>query len=164
MAEFALGNRDDAHDAVQDAMCALVERYAERPADDWPPLFYRILDRRITDQYRQRARSQRWFGLFRSGAQSQDEDAAQPDPLADAVARSDCEPEQRLLAAETISQIEAVIRALPSRQRQALLLRAWEGLDVRDTASALGCTEGTVKTHYSRALERLRSALGEDFQ
>lgn len=160
MAEFALGNRDDAHDAVQEAMCALVERYATRPPDEWAPLFYRILDTRITDEHRRRSAQRRWLGTRQRREVDDDEDA---DGLAVLPAAADWEPDVRYLNADTIARLDAAIRALPLRQRQVLLLRAWEGLDVRDTAAALGCAEGTVKAHHFRALERLRAATGDEF-
>lgn len=154
MAEYALGNRDDAHDAVQEAMCALVERYAERPPDEWAPLFYRVLDSRITDEYRRRARDSR---RLTPSAAHDDED----DTIALLPAAPDWQPDVRQLTAERVAQLDAAIRALPLRQRQVLLLRAWEGLDVRATAAALNCAEGTVKAHHFRALETLRNRMGE---
>ncbi len=161
MAEYALGHRDDAHDAVQEAMCALVERYADRPPAEWPPLFYRILDTRITDEHRRRATRRRWLSVF-TRAPAPDGDSQDDDPLDTVPAPPDWQPEQRALSAENLARLEGAIRELPLRQRQVLLLRAWEGFDVRATAAALGCSEGAVKTHYFRALERLRAASGDD--
>ena len=159
MAEYALGNRDDAHDAVQEAMCALVERYATRAPDEWPPLFYRILDSRITDEHRRRTARRRWFGAF---SRTVDEADADGDALDALPATRDWQPDVRMLSAELLARLDVAIRDLPLRQRQVLLLRAWEGLDVRATAAALGCSEGAVKTHHFRALERLRAVAGED--
>lgn len=156
MAEYALGNREDALDAVQEAMCALVERYAARPPDEWAPLFYRILDTRITDEHRRRGMRGRWFERRTQHAADDDDDSPHEMP-----ASLDWQPDVRLLNAQAIERLDAAIRALPLRQRQVLLLRAWEGLDVRATAAAQGCSEGTVKAHHFRALARLRAATGD---
>jgi len=160
MAEYALGNRDDALDAVQEAMCALVERYATRAPDEWPPLFYRIRDTRITDEHRRRTTRRRWFSAFSQAPQ--DDAHADGEGADEFPATRDWEPEVRMLSADLLARLDVAIRNLPLRQRQVLLLRAWEGLDVRATAAALGCSEGAVKTHHFRALERLRAVAGED--
>ncbi len=156
MARIATGNRDDALDIVQDAMFKLVEKYASRDADEWGPLFHRILQSRIHDWYRRntvRNQFRSWLGM------ANEEDA--PDPLqaiADEQGRS---PEQLLQSDRSIDKLEQAIHALPLRQQQAFLLRGWQGLDVKQTAQAMACSQGSVKTHYSRALHALREQLGE---
>lgn len=155
MAEIATRDRDAALDIVQDAMFRLVRRYAGHPAQEWPPLFYRCLQNGIRDWQR---RQTVWGRLFRRGAADVDEDADEPAqhewpvPVA-ADGGAELEREQAL------RRIEKALSVLPTRQREAFLLRVWEGLDVRDTALAMACSEGSVKTHLSRALASLRVEL-----
>lgn len=158
MARVALGNEDDALDALQDAMLQLVKVYGERPADEWRPLFYRILRNRITDTLRRRRVAAFFFALPRS--RREDADA---DPLADLPDPADGNPE-RLVAGERRSQalVQALAR-LPQRQQEAFMLRCWEGLSTADTARAMRCSEGSVKTHYFRALQALRTALEDQW-
>jgi len=155
IAQMALRDRAEAEDAVQDAMIRLVRSYASRPADEWRSLFYRILKNRITDLQRKRkVRSvvQAWWSVGDA------EDA--PDPVDSAVDPSGS-PEQELEGRELLARIEEVLASLSGRQREAFLLRNFEGLDVAETAVAMGCSEGSVKTHYFRAVQALQLALGE---
>jgi len=157
MAQMATGNADEALDIVQEAMLKLAQRYAGRDAQEWGPLFHRILQSRITDWYRRRQVRNRfrvWLG--RAGEEDDGVDAIQtlPDPRA-------VQPEQALRDAEAMEVLQRALDGLPLRQRQAFLLRAWEGLGVRATAQAMSCSDGSVKTHYSRALKALRKQLGE---
>lgn len=157
IAQAALRHEDDALDAVQDAMLQLARAYADRPAEEWKPLFYRILENRIRDMQRRRTVRGRviaWLP-FRS-----DEDDDEQDPIALAPS-SDPQPARRLEIAETMGALEKAIEALPRRQQQVFMLRTLEGLDVAETATAMGCSEGSVKTHYFRALQTLRAQLGE---
>ena len=161
VAQLALRHEDDALDAVQDAMLSLVRSYAERPSADWKPLFYRILDNRILDMLRRRTVRGRVMSWLpgRAGRDSEgDEDDY--DPLAQVPSPRPAPPRQ-LEMDEAIVALDAAIAALPSRQRQAFLLRNFEGLDVAQTALAMGCSDGSVKTHYFRALQTLRAQLGE---
>lgn len=155
MAELATGSREEALDIVQDAMLALARRYSGRDAAEWGPLFHRILQHRIRDWYRRSRVRYRWLAWLATDDDN-DEDplAALPDPQAQ-------RPEDRLGQARAGEAIESALRRLPWRQQQAFLLRAWEGLDVAATATAMGCSEGSVKTHYSRAVHTLRTLLGE---
>lgn len=154
IATLAVGDRDEALDIVQDAMIRLVRRYGDRPHDEWRPLFFRILANRITDQQRRRTVRQRVLAWFAPAGDDDEEDplANLPDPAA-------ARPEELLARAGAMDALEAAVRRLPLRQRQAFLLRSLEGLDVAATALAMGCTEGSVKTHYSRAVHSLRAAL-----
>ncbi|MBW4051300.1 MAG: RNA polymerase sigma factor [Proteobacteria bacterium] len=157
IAQVALRHEDDALDAVQDAMLQLARAYADRPAQEWRPLFYRILENRIRDMQRRRTVRNRvisWLPLRAQG----DED--EPDPIAQAVS-DDPQPARRLEIEEAMTALQKAIAALPRRQQQAFLLRTLEGLDVAQTAKAMGCSEGSVKTHYFRALQTLRAQLGE---
>ena len=156
MARFATSNADEALDLVQDAMFEFVKRYTDRPAAEWNVLFYRILQSRITDWYRRasvRNRFRHWFGV-NDGNEGEDPFLNIADPSAP-------DPAEMMSRRNTAEALEKAVRRLPLRQRQAFLLRAWEGLDVAQTATAMGCSEGSVKTHYSRAVHALRALLEE---
>ena len=152
MAEFATGSRDEALDLVQDAMFAFVRNYGTRPGAEWPPLFWRVLDSRLNDWHRRQRVRGRWW--FRSGDANGDDDL-----LSGAPDLREPGPFARMADSEASAALEAALRQLPLRQRQAFLLRLWEGLDVADAATAMRCSEGSVKTHLSRALANLRRQL-----
>jgi RNA polymerase sigma-70 factor, ECF subfamily len=157
IAQAALRHEDDALDAVQDAMLQLARAYAKRPPEEWKPLFYRILENRIRDMQRRRTvrgRVMAWLP-FRG-----DEDDDEVDPIAQA-ASTEPQPVKRLEIDEAMGALERALEGLPRRQQQAFLLRTLEGLDVAQTAAAMGCSEGSVKTHYFRAVQALRAQLGE---
>jgi len=159
MALLATANIDEALDVVQDAMLAFVKAYASRPAAEWGVLFHRTLQSRIIDWRRRasvRSRFRGWLGG--SGQEPDDED-----PMARAPDTATPDPAKELMRKDLGAAIENALRALPLRQQQAFLLRAWEGLSVAETAFAMGCSEGSVKTHYSRAVHTLRNQL-EDFR
>ncbi len=158
IAQIALRHEEDALDAVQDAMLRLVRSYARRPPEQWPPLFYRILENCIRDLQRRRAVRARVMSWIPWPAP--DESATVRDPL-EQLADAAPGPAAQVQADETMQALEAQLAALPARQRQAFLLRSFEGLDVAATARAMGCSAGSVKTHYYRAVQTLRSALGE---
>lgn len=157
IAQASLRNEDDALDAVQDAMMQLARAYADRPAEEWRPLFYRILENRIRDMQRRRSVRGRviaWLPFRR------DEDDDGEDPIAQAPS-SDPPLPVKLEVDEAMQALERALHGLPERQRQAFLLRNLEGLDVAQTAMAMGCSEGSVKTHYFRAVQTLRARLGD---
>lgn len=154
MAELAAGQREEALDLVQEAMLVFVRHYGGRPPDEWRPLFWRVLDSRIRDWHRRRRVRTHWLGWFKR-ADGDDED----DPIASAPDTSEPGPLARVAAGEAGVALEAALRALPLRQRQAFLLRMWEGLDVAATAAAMRCSSGSVKTHLSRAMANLRRQL-----
>lgn len=155
MAIMACRNRDDALELVQDAMCRFVERYATKPRAEWKPLFYRMLHNSILDLHRRRTVRERVRGWFGLGPGEQDDGIDQvPDQL-------DQGPEHATKIKFAFHALQQALSALPVRQRQAFLLRGWEELSVAETATAMGCTEGSVKTHYSRAIQALRNQLGE---
>lgn len=156
MARIALRHDEDALDSVQDAMLQLARRYGRRPSEEWRPLFYRILQNRIRDCQRRRrvqARVMAWL----PGLRSQEDSGA--DEYAAVSDRSPLPPEQ-LAADQAMQALERGLAELPGRQQEAFMLRAFEGLDVAQTAAAMGCSEGSVKTHYSRAVHTLREQLG----
>ncbi|HEY5807522.1 MAG TPA: RNA polymerase sigma factor [Povalibacter sp.] len=156
IARIALRNDDDALDAVQDAMLKLARSYAQRPSAEWPPLFYRILQNRIRDGQRRRQVRNRFFAWLPGTA----DDENDIDPVEAAPADGVGAVEQ-LMANEAIAKLEHSIARLPARQQEAFMLRNLEGLDVAQTAAAMGCSEGSVKTHYSRAVHTLRAELGD---
>jgi RNA polymerase sigma-70 factor (ECF subfamily) len=156
VAELAAGSREDALDIVQDSMLAFVRNYRDKPVSDWAPLFHRVLDSRMLDFHRRHQVRSRWFGwIERVVRRGDDHDDALAD-IADAHAPP---PWQAVADRETATALDTALRALPHRQRQAFLLRVWEGLDVADTARAMACSEGSVKTHLSRAMSALRARL-----
>jgi len=154
MARMATGDVDEALDLVQDSMAAFVRRYAGKPPNERRPLFYRTLNNRITDWYRSRARRGRWL---LSGSRASDERADGPDPVAQTQASA--QPDGAAADDEFGLALERALTRLPARQRQVFLLRAWEGLNVTETARALGVGTGSIKTHYFRALASLRETL-----
>jgi len=156
MAELATTNRDEAMDLVQDAMFGFVRHYAAKPPAEWTPLFYRVLDSRLNDWHRRRQVRSRWLAVF-----TRDPEDDESDEIAQAPDLNDPGPLLRLAGSEAARDLDAALTRLPLRQRQAFLLRVWEGLDVAATASAMRCSEGSVKTHLSRALASLRRALEE---
>jgi len=155
VAEIATGSRDDALDIVQDAMVKLASHYANRPPGEWAPLFHRILDNKILDWQRRQTVRRRLFGVP-APASAIDGDE---DPIAAIPDATQPENSQRLKQAQAMAVLERALRQLPKRQRQAFVLRVWEGLSVEETAVAMGCGDGSVKTHLSRALHRLREQL-----
>jgi RNA polymerase sigma-70 factor (ECF subfamily) len=158
---FAVRDSDSALDVVQDAMLKLAEKYGTKPTAELPMLFQRILQNTIRDFYRRQKVRSLWVTLFSSlSAGREDEDS---DPLETLVAAdpsgSGAAPADRMEQSQLIEIIEKELQRLPQRQRQAFLLRYWEELDVAETAAVMGCSEGSVKTHCSRAAHTLAAAL-----
>ena len=158
IAQVSLRDADDALDVVQDAMLKLARNYGAKPSAEWRPLFYRILENGIRDLQRRRAVRKRI--MVWSPGPKEDPDEEAQDPL-DNVAAGGPDAPEILMQAEAMRQLEVALRALPARQREAFMLRNFEGMDVAGTATAMGCSEGSVKTHYSRAVHTLREQLGE---
>jgi RNA polymerase sigma-70 factor (ECF subfamily) len=157
IAEFGVRDRDEALDLVQDAMIKLVRNYSDRNSDEWTPLFYRILQNGVRDWHRRQSVRNRvmvWFGRGKRDDEDFDVVASAPDP----IGRS---PDEELQNSEAMDSLENALHALAPRQREAFMLRTFEGLDVAGTAVAMGCSEGSVKTHYSRAIHSLRDSLRE---
>ncbi len=158
MAELATGSRDEALDLVQEAMFGLVRKYADRGEAEWGPLFHRILQSRIRDWYRRNRVRSRIFGWLRPLPGTAGEDDP-PDPIQQAPDPAGVEPSREVGNQAAMERLDEALRSLPARQQQAFLLRTWEGMDVAETAFAMGCSQGSVKTHYSRAVHRLRELL-----
>lgn len=156
MAQLATGNRDDALDIVQDAMTKLVQKYSNHDRASWKPLFYRILESRILDWHRR----QQVRNRFRSWLHWDDEDETE-DALEQQPAGENCIPDIQLQDAQFLQSLDNALQDLPLRQQQVFLLRIWEGLDISQTAAAMQCSESSVKTHYARALEKLKFLLKE---
>lgn len=157
---FAVRDEHAALDIVQDAMIKLAERYGDKPVEELPLLFQRILQNTIRDHYRRQKVRQTWISLFSSlrPEHAQDEDR---DPLEqlEISENSPPSPEKIIEQTQMIDAIESAISNLPARQREAFLLRYWEGYDTAETAKVMGCTEGSVKTHCSRAVQALAHRL-----
>lgn len=156
VAEIAIRSRDDALDIVQDAMLHLARAYGRRPSTEWPPLFHRIVENKIRDfQRRQTVRNKVFFWRTKP---AEDPDEPQPEDLAADLSLPDAA--ERLMQAEALQRLQLAISQLPDRQRQAFVLRIWDGLSTEEAAAVMGCSDGSVKTHLSRALAVLRSKLG----
>jgi RNA polymerase sigma-70 factor, ECF subfamily len=158
---FAVRDENVALDVVQDAMLKLAEKYSMRPPAELPLLFQRILQNTVRDYYRRQKVRSLWTvpvsSLF--GA----DDADDHDPLENLEVKNDSEfgalPADQLQRSQVLVFIEKALEKLPSRQRQAFLLRYWEEMDVAEAAKIMGCSEGSVKTHCSRATHALAAML-----
>ena len=160
-AVYAVRDEDAALDIVQDAMIRLAEKYADRPPAELPLLFQRIVSNATMDWFRrQKVRNAvvRNFSEFEGPGEDADFDlletlqslgsSAETESAADSVSR-----------AQILQSIDEEVARLPARQREAFLLRYWEDLDVAETAASMGCSQGSVKTHCSRAVHALAKAL-----
>lgn len=152
-------DEDTALDIVQDTMLKLSEKYGGRPAEELPLLFQRILQNTIRDFYRRQKVRSMWTTLLSSFSSGDDDDS---DPLETLPADSNSNfgnPHGSLEQSQVLAIIEKEIEKLPARQREAFLLRYWEDMDIAETAVAMGCSQGSVKTHCSRATHTLATAL-----
>jgi RNA polymerase sigma-70 factor (ECF subfamily) len=161
-AMFAVRDDDAALDIVQDAMLKLTEKYSEKPLAELPLLFQRILQNTIHDHFRRRKVRSTWTTLL-SALGQRDEKDEDFDPLETLPAKSGSNtpagPAEQLEQVQVMTAIEEALSRLPARQREAFLLRYWEEMDVAETAAAMGCSEGSVKTHCSRAVHALAETL-----
>jgi RNA polymerase sigma-70 factor (ECF subfamily) len=158
---YAVRDEQVALDIVQDAMLRLAEKYGAKPANELPLLFQRILQNAIRDFYRRQKVRSVWMILLSALTPHRDDEDADPlETLESHTGRiHESGPDARLEQAQLLDLIEKEIRKLPARQREAFLLRYWEELDVAETAAVMGCSEGSVKTHCSRATHALATAL-----
>lgn len=163
MARVATGDKEEALDIVQDAMIKLVSSYSNKASNDWPPLFHRIMQNKINDWYRkQKVRNtwRRWLGN-----DSSDEGEFRDSLFLENKSNDqDRLPEQELNSMEFSESLEKALTILPMRQKQAFMLRAWEEMSTKETSKIMSCSEGSVKTHYSRALASLRNNLKQDLE
>jgi len=155
---YAVRDEDSALDIVQDAMLKLTENYADKPAAELPMLFQRILQNTIHDHFRRQKVRSTWTTLFSSFGSKDDKDE-EYDPLETLAVKPDtnvpADPADQLQQSQVVALVEQALARLPARQREAFLLHYWEELDVAETAAAMGCSEGSVKTHCSRAVRAL---------
>jgi RNA polymerase sigma-70 factor, ECF subfamily len=160
---FALRDDQSALDVVQDAMLKLVEKYSERPLNELPMLFQRILQNTMRDYWRRQKVRNLWTTLLSSFSVVGD-DGQDSDPLevlsGNRTSINDA-PDQQLDRQQAVVLIEDALKKLPARQREAFLMRYWEEMDVAETASAMGCSQGSVKTHCSRAVRSLSLILAK---
>ncbi len=155
--QTAYAVRDDhaALDIVQDAMLKLAEKYGDKPAEEFPMLFQRILQNTMRDYWRRQKVRNLWTTLLSSfGGNGDDNEERDPLETIDVEDDSD-EPSAQLERSQTIKLIESALEKLPARQREAFVLRYWEEMDVAETAAIMGCSDGSVKTHCSRAVHAL---------
>ena len=173
MAYIATSSKEDALDIVQDAMIMLVNKYSQRDHHEWPPLFYRIVQNTIRDWYRRtsvRNKFRQWFSTsessMNSAPNSNGNEIAQDwesQAMAQAVNIRENPTLDQNQHDKAMIQLMTELNQLPIRQQQAFMLRCWEGLDTKQTAAAMNITEGSVKTHYSRATHTLRKLLGDHY-
>ncbi len=158
---FAVRDEHVALDIVQDAMLKLAEKYGDKPVTELPMLFQRILQNTIRDFYRRQKVRSMWTTLMSSLIPQHDEDDYDPlETLQDDNNNSQASrPDASLEQSQLLVIIETELAKLPARQREAFLLRYWEDMDTAETAAAMGCSEGSVKTHCSRATHALAAAL-----
>ena len=159
---FAVRDQEAALDIVQDAMLRLSEKYGHRPAGELPLLFHRIVQNAIRDYFRRQKVRSLWTTLLSSLSPGRGEEEDH-DPLEtlEPAGQSNTQdsPAEQLEQAQVLEIIEQELARLPTRQRQAFIMRYWEERDVAETAKAMGCSEGSVKTHCSRATHALAAAL-----
>ena len=157
---FAVRNEESALDIVQDSMMRLAEKYGDKPLDELPMLFQRILQNAIRDYFRRQKVRSMWTTLLSAFSGPEDDDHDPLDTLesADRDHKSES-PQAQLEQRQTLGVIEREIEKLPPRQREAFLMRYWEEMDIAETAAAMGCSEGSVKTHCSRATHTQAAAL-----
>ena len=160
-AVFAVQDDEAALDIVQDAMMKLAEKYSAKPAAELPLLFQRILQNAIRDHFRRQKVRSTWTTLLSNLGMGGDDDDS--DPLetleVEQFTNVPASPAERLEQSQVMAAIEEAVKALPERQREAFMLRYWEELDVSETAKVMGCSEGSVKTHCSRATHALATIL-----
>jgi len=159
--QAAYAVRDDhvALDVVQDAMLKLAQSYGARPASEFPMLFQRILQNTIRDHFRRQKVRNLWTTLLSSFSSGDDDERDPLETLSPQDEDVSVNPQAQLEQGQTLAIIEAALRNLPPRQREAFVLRYWEDMDVAETATIMGCSQGSVKTHCSRATHALAAAL-----
>jgi RNA polymerase sigma-70 factor, ECF subfamily len=159
---YAVRDEHAAMDIVQDTMLKLADKYPDKPVAEYPMLFQRILQNTMRDYWRRQKVRALWTTLL-SSLSGQDDDAEPRDPL-DTMDVDDGaqNPATQLENSQTLRVIENALKKLPARQREAFVLRYWEEMSVAETAESMGCSEGSVKTHCSRALHTMASLLEQE--
>jgi len=158
---FAVRDDEAALDIVQDAMLKLAEKYGNKPAAELPMLFHRILQNTIRDYYRRQKVRSFWTTLLSSLSPGREDEESDPLETMTIEDKSSLGvgPAEHLEKSQLTELIDKELQRLPQRQREAFLLRYWEELDVAETAAVMGCSQGSVKTHCSRAAHALAAAL-----
>lgn len=161
-AVYAVRKEESALDIVQDAMVKLAEKYGDKPAAELPLLFQRILQNTIHDYFRREKVRNTWVSLF-SGMRPDDDENDNFDLLETYESEEGSQATEssadKVERDQVLAVIDEEIQKLPPRQREAFLMRYWQDMDVAETAAAMGCSEGSVKTHCSRATHTLAQAL-----
>ncbi len=161
-AVYAVRNDESALDIVQDAMIKLAEKYGDKPAAEIPLLFQRILQNTILDFFRREKVRTTWVSLF-SGMTSRKDGNDDFDILENFESEEGSQASEssadKVEREQTLAILDQEIQKLPARQREAFLMRYWEDMDVAETANTMGCSEGSVKTHCSRATHALAKSL-----
>ncbi len=161
---YALRDEQAALDVVQDSMLKLFEKYADRPSNEWPALFFTILSHRITDTHRWkrlREAGGKLVSLFRPTGRDQQEENLLDVGVGVELMPEHARPDHQALGSQLHNRIDTALDRLSDRQRQVFLLREWQGFNVRETAKILGCSAGSVKQHHFRAIRTLRVELDE---
>lgn len=155
--QIATGGADDALDILQESMMAFVRRYSAKDESEWRPLFYKVVQNKIRDWLR-KERLKR-FLFFSIPAHRKEESQTEPDPIDTVPDLQNANPLTEAKTSQAMARLDIILKQLPRREQQVFLLRAWEGLSTKETATAMKCTEGTVKTHYFRAICKLKEEL-----
>ena len=156
VARFSTDNDDDALDIIQDAMLKFVSNYADKVQSNWKPLFYKIVYSKLTDYHRKknfRSGIMRLFGTKPEEGYDEIDTIASPDAVPDDMIHFD----------DSFERLQKALEVLPMRQQQTVLLRSWHGFDTQETADIMRLSTGSIKTHYSRGLAKLRELLGDDW-
>jgi RNA polymerase sigma-70 factor (ECF subfamily) len=151
MANIATLNSQDALDIVQDTMEKMVRYYSNKQPKEWPALFYRILHNNIMDFHRKKKFRNLFFFWQQNDEKSYDDHSA--------FSTAEDDPDLLVIKSENIDHMLIAIESLPAKQQQCFLLRCWQGFSVAKTAQIMTCSQGTIKTHYSRAVVKLKTQL-----
>lgn len=154
----AVGHKEEALDIVQDAMLKLARLYADKTENEWRILFNRILQSRIRDWYRRQKVRRAVMGWLPQQFTEENE----PDPIENVALDKTQSPQDIVDSQQRMEQLDQAVKQLSTRQREAFFMRCWEGMSTAGTAEVMRISEGSVKTHYSRALKALRAALGNE--
>ncbi len=161
---YSLRDEQAALDVVQDSMLKLVENYADRASTEWPALFFTILHHRITNMHRWKKLRDvggRLISIFKDTPRDEGQGNLLETDIGVALMPEHARPDSETLGAQLRNRIDRAMQRLSKRQREVFLLREWQGFNVRETATILGCSEGSVKQHHFRAVRALRSELAE---
>lgn len=156
MIQIATDNTDDALDLLQDSMMKFAHSYSTKPENEWKPLFYKVVQNRIRDWYRREKLKKIIFACLPGMVRKDDREG---DPIQNMQDKQSDDSFTKLKNFQALQELEAVLKKLSPRQQQVFLLRAWEGLSIEETAHAMTCSKGSVKTHYSRAVTKLKAQL-----